>query len=110
MNQGIKWTFVIVFFLFGILGMFFVGNTLHEFSHKWDYEKYANNEQMCILNVDPANGFFSALGYYTFDYNPQYTNEINSIKQNTEIKAWFLTLIVGLIFLTSIYYFARSIR
>lgn len=96
-----KICFLIVM-VFAVLGCIFTSVTLHEYSHNFDFINYAEDPEICVLNLPaliPASD--SALGYYAYSYNRSDKEAIYEIKQTTEIKAYAITIAVGLIFIIS---------
>jgi small-conductance mechanosensitive channel len=102
--KGIKIAEIIAFsilVLFSVIGMIISGIIVHEYSHYWDYNGEVSNEQICGLNLPkPGNSFSlsNSLGYYSFTYNENDKEKIEEIEKTTEIKAYFVSFLVFLIF------------
>lgn len=88
MRVQIKIFAYLVFFLFAFVGVTMTIITVHEYTHKIDFEKYSVGKDniACLLNVGDFDRFPS-IAYYTM---PNTTNNIktfNLILDKSEFKA-----------------------
>lgn len=86
--------FVFVFFFMFGLGMF--SYAVHEFSHKFDYKQYVEEDYLCLVNL-PKLEWTSAGAYYEFRFNESYRDEVDAIGQTTEWKAYTIQIIIMLV-------------
>lgn len=94
MNKKIT-KYVSIFILTGFMisGLFFIGNLLHELSHKNDLKNYINEGYLCVLGIDQLNLWESG-GMYTYSYNISNEREIEKISRYTEIKAYSINILL----------------
>lgn len=87
---------IIIFFV--LSGVIFIGNLLHELSHKVDFKDYAEEEELCILTYPKLWINEGVVAYYKFDYNSSFKEEVKETSGYTEFKAYFLNTLLLILF------------
>jgi len=81
--------------LFALIGSILVGGILHEHLHRLDYRHIEKiSDEICYLDSNIE-------GYYKFTPKPGQDEEIDTITQFTELRAYIVSAIILIIFLIS---------
>jgi len=95
----------IILGVFLLTGVLFTILVIHELSHKVDYKNSVEPEsELCILTSKEGIKQLKAAAYYSFVP----IKDIAQIKKYTEIKAYFVSLVIIVLFIFSWFIYLNS--
>jgi uncharacterized membrane protein len=101
-KEKFAWLVIMTLSLIGVVGF---GVIIHEYSHYYDFKELnVSNGEICglILPIEWKNWSEfqkQALGSYSFNVDDNKRDRFNEIDKYTEIKAYFINIIIGALFL-----------
>lgn len=95
---------IITTLIFGLIGAIFVGTIAHEYSHYLDFKEYADPETdgICVMNIPTPLNWSSLAnihGSYEFFSDIEYSEEIDEMTLNSEIKAYTISIFIAVFYL-----------
>lgn len=84
----------VIITLFAFVGLWLGGILLHEMSHERDLDGLIENGSICLVDSETLNG------YYSFDVSAENRQEVQDLKNSSELKAHLLNLVLLIVFLT----------
>lgn len=109
-ERKIENLFLSILIIFSVLGVILFINLVHESMHKFDVRDInKSQEYMCLLNF-PFNLTFKHFltgdaAYYNISYNKKDNSLVKEKWKYTELKAYFVSWTIAIIYIVSFYGF-----
>lgn len=106
-NKWILVSIFLIFLLLSFLGIFFIGNIVHEYSHYTDLKTSTNDSSICLFIVKENYSIKDFFSLPVASYNAHITDQesFDKAEKNTETKAYTKTLLIAGIFLVLVFIF-----